>query len=108
MSTEPTRKSLVLYIDDDKDDIELLKEAFQSYPAIELLTFNDSYAFLRYLINDKASPRIPGLMLIDVNMPVLKGKELLTMLRSYEHLRNVMIVLYTTSTSMLINPSPKG
>jgi CheY-like chemotaxis protein len=97
MNSEPTTKSLVLYVDDDKDDIELVREAFERYPDIELLTFSESYAFLRYVINGKSSPRIPSLILIDINMPVLNGKELLTMLRSYPHLRNVMIVMYTTS-----------
>jgi CheY-like chemotaxis protein len=97
MNSEPTTKSLVLYVDDDKDDIELLRDAFERYPDIELLTFSESYAFLRYVINGKSSTRIPSLILIDINMPVLNGKELLTMLRSYPHLRNVMIVMYTTS-----------
>jgi len=98
MNNEPTTKSLVLYVDDDKDDIELVREAFEPYPNIELVTFSESYAFLHYLIKDKTSPRIPSLMLIDINMPILNGKELLTMLKSYEHLRNVMTVLYTTSS----------
>jgi CheY-like chemotaxis protein len=98
MNSEPTAKSLVIYVDDDKDDIEIVREAFERYRSIELLTYSESYAFLRYLINDKSSPRIPSLILIDINMPVLNGKELLTMLRSYPRLRNVMIVMYTTSS----------
>ena len=97
MNTEPTTKSLVLYVDDDKDDIEVVREAFEPYQNIDLVTFSESYAFLHYLIKDKTSPRIPSLVLIDINMPVLNGKELLTMLRSYERLKNVLIVLYTTS-----------
>jgi CheY-like chemotaxis protein len=98
MNTESTTKNLVLYVDDDKDDIEIVREAFEPYQNIDLVTFSESYAFLHYLFMDKTSPRIPSLMLIDINMPVLSGKELLTMLRSYEHLKNVMTVLYTTSS----------
>jgi CheY-like chemotaxis protein len=98
MSSEQTSKSLVLYVDDDEDDIELVREAFERYPNIELLTFKESYAFLRYLVTDKSSPRIPSLVLIDINMPVLNGKELLTMLKSYPYLRNVTTVIYTTSS----------
>ena len=97
MNSQPTTKSLVLYVDDDKDDIEVVREAFEPYQNIELVTFSESYAFLHYLIKDKTSSRIPSLMLIDINMPVLSGKELLTMLRSYDHLKNVITVLYTTS-----------
>lgn len=91
-------KPFVLYVDDDEEDISLVREAFENYPKIELFTFTDSYKFLKYIIECKPFHRTPSLILIDVNMPLINGKELLTMLRSYEELRHVKIVLYTTST----------
>jgi CheY-like chemotaxis protein len=83
-------------VDDDKDDIELMEEAFKNYTQVELLTFTESYALLNYINETKLSPLIPSLILMDVNMP-LDGNELLSLLRSYEHLKNVLMVLYTTS-----------
>ena len=97
MFREPASKSVVLYVDDDADDILLVKESLERYPNIELISFTDSHAFLKYIIDSKPFQRLPSLILIDINMPQLNGRELLAMLRSYEQLRKVSIVLYSTS-----------
>jgi CheY-like chemotaxis protein len=97
MLTKPAAGGLVIYVDDDRDDIELMEEAFRNYPQVELLTFTESHALLNYINETKLSPLIPSLILMDVNMPLLNGNELLSLLRNYEHLKDVDMVLYTTS-----------
>ena len=43
-------KSLVLYADDDTDDLELVSEAFEKYASvIDLVTFSDGTSLLHYL-----------------------------------------------------------
>ena len=45
-------KSLVLYAEDDPDDIELVTEAFRQYVQnVELLTFADGVALLHFVEN---------------------------------------------------------
>jgi CheY-like chemotaxis protein len=90
-------KKLVFYVDDDHDDILLLEDVFKTYSHIELVCFTDSYKFLKYVIDSKPFRRPPSLILIDINMPVINGRELLTMLRSYDQLKETKMVLYTTS-----------
>ena len=90
-------RKLVFYVDDDHDDILVIEEAFKTYSHIELICFTDSYKFLKYVIDSKPFRRLPSLILIDINMPVLNGRELLTMLRSYDQLKETKMVLYTTS-----------
>lgn len=97
MSAETNSKSLVLYVDDDSDDLLLVREAFERHSDIELVTFSDSYAFLKYIIKNKPFRRLPILILIDINMPLLNGRELLVLLRSYEGLKEVPMILYSTS-----------
>ena len=97
MYPDMSLKKLVFYVDDDYDDILVIEEVFQSYPHIELISFTDSYKFLKHIIDSKPFRRLPSLILIDINMPVLNGRELLTMLRSYEQLKEARMVLYTTS-----------
>ena len=42
-------KGLVLYADDDPDDIDLVSEAFSEYAQnVELVTFSDGIELLRY------------------------------------------------------------
>jgi CheY-like chemotaxis protein len=95
--TNTLPKPFVLYVDDDEDDILLLKEVFKNYPGIELIAFTESWTFLKYIVDSKPFKHLPSLILIDINMPVLNGRELLTMLRSYDELKKVKMVLYTTS-----------
>ena len=90
-------KKLVFYVDDDHDDILLLEDVFKTYAHIELVCFTDSYKFLKYVIDSKPFRIPPSLILIDINMPVINGRELLTMLRSYDQLKETKMVLYTTS-----------
>lgn len=90
--------SVVLYVDDDKDDLQLTEEAFGRYPGVELITFSDSYKFLKYIIDHKSSGFLPALIMIDINMPLLNGRELLTILRSYKEYKAVPMALYTTSS----------
>jgi CheY-like chemotaxis protein len=99
MNGQTLAKHLVMYVDDDRDDIHLMQEALERYPNVELISFTDSCKFLNYIIESKPFKRLPSLILIDINMPVLDGRNLLTMLRSYEELKKVKMVLYTTSSN---------
>jgi CheY-like chemotaxis protein len=92
-------KSLVLYADDDPDDIELVSEAFREYASnVELLTFTDGIELLNYVATHQALQPMPCLFIIDINMPKLNGKETLRRLRDMEGFAEVPAVLFSTST----------
>jgi CheY-like chemotaxis protein len=92
-------KSLVLYADDDPDDIELITEAFRNFSqTIDLVTFESGLELLAYI--DRLDPLhlTPCLVIIDINMPRLDGKQTLKMLRQYPGYEDVPVVLFSTST----------
>jgi len=92
-------KSLVLYADDDPDDIELVKEAFEEYSqSISLVSFDDGLELLSYVNRLKQFEPLPCLIILDINMPVKSGKEVLKEIRSMQHFEEVPIVLFSTST----------
>src|SRR5690348_147504 len=92
-------KTLVLYADDDPDDIELVSEAFSLYSRnVELLTFRDGVELLSYIQSIDAFQAVPCLFIIDINMPRLNGKETLKRLRRIQEFADVPAVLFTTST----------
>jgi CheY-like chemotaxis protein len=92
-------KSLVLYADDDPEDIELVCEAFQSYAQnVELLTFPDGIELLNFIETVDPLHVSPCLFILDINMPRLNGKETLRRLRRIENFADVPAVLFSTSS----------
>lgn len=92
-------KSLVLYADDDVDDRDLIKEAFDEFsPVVELVTFEEGGALLQYLQNLLPLQPKPCLVILDINMHGLDGKQTLLRLRGLKEHNEVPVVLFTTST----------
>lgn len=92
-------KSLILYADDDPDDIELVSEIFQDHSEhIALLTFPDGIKLLDYIQSLAPLEPKPCLIIIDINMPRLNGKDVLIAIRQTEEFEEVPAVLFTTST----------
>lgn len=92
-------KHIVLYADDDIDDIELVKEAFFKYSRdVEVITFEDGNSLLRYVSELSPLDAKPCLVILDYNMPLLNGKETLIRLRDIEGYESLPVVMFTTSS----------
>lgn len=92
-------KSLVLYADDDADDRELVREAFDEFSSIiELVTFEEGRTLLQYLEGLAPLQPKPCLIILDVNMHGMDGKQALHHLRAMDDYVGVPAVLFTTST----------
>ncbi len=92
----------VVVIDDDEADAELLRLAFhESGPAQpKLSVFNTGEAGLAYL--EKAAERRPRptlIVLLDLNMPGLDGRDVLKRLKASPGLAPFPVVVLTTSDS---------
>ncbi|MCS7091558.1 MAG: response regulator [Verrucomicrobiota bacterium] len=97
------RPIIILMADDDPDDRELTREAFhESRLANEFHTVEDGEALLDYLhrrgrfAHLNGTP-LPGLILLDLNMPRKDGREALRKIKSDPQLRRIPIVVLTTS-----------
>lgn len=93
----------ILYADDDEDDRLLVAEALaESRLRNELYCVEDGEQLLDYLrrrgrySDPSTSPR-PGLILLDLNMPRLDGREALAEIKRDSELRRIPIVVLTTS-----------
>jgi CheY-like chemotaxis protein len=97
-TTPPTQ--LVLYADDDVDDIRFVEESFsETTQNIELITAYNGLDLLKYLQSLKPLDPNPCLIILDVNMPLLNGKETLLKIREMDRFRSVPVVLFTTSST---------
>ena len=72
-TTPPTH--LVLYADDDADDIKFVEESFsETTQNIELITTYNGLDLVRYLEALNPLDPNPCLIILDVNMPLMNGK----------------------------------
>jgi CheY-like chemotaxis protein len=97
------RSITILLADDDADDRVLAKDALDESRVVNDLRFvEDGEQLLDYLhrrgkfSNPETSPR-PGLILLDLNMPRKDGREALREIKSDASLRQIPIVVLTTS-----------
>ena len=93
----------ILMADDDPDDRQLTKEAFEEAKLANDLRFvEDGVELLDYLhrrgkyADPATSPR-PGIILLDLNMPRKDGREALAEIKQDARLRAIRVVVLTTS-----------
>ncbi len=85
----------ILIADDDPEDRLLIKDALQeSHLLNELVFVNDGEELMAYL---RSTPVLPGIILLDLNMPRMDGREALKEIKSHPHLKQIPVVVLTTS-----------
>lgn len=96
---------VVLYVEDDEDDRLLAEEALeQSSADLDVRFVCDGAEALDYLYRrDKyssrgAAPR-PSLIVLDLNMPKVDGREVLRQLKLHPQLWRIPVIILTTSTA---------
>ena len=97
--TKPTPKNIVLYADDDSDDLDLVQDSFSLYSKnVEVVTAKDGSQALSYLQQLNHEDPAPCLIILDINMPVINGKEVLKKIREMTRFVSIPVVLFTTSS----------
>ena len=97
------RPMTILYADDDADDRMLTADAMRdSGLAHRLEVVDDGSQLLAYLrrqgrwADPEHSPR-PGIILLDLNMPGIDGRQALTAIKADPQLATIPVVVLTTS-----------
>jgi chemotaxis family two-component system response regulator Rcp1 len=92
----------VLLVEDSPGDVRLTKEVFrESNMAIHLHVASDgleAMAFLRHEDGYAHAPR-PDIILLDLNLPKMDGREVLAAIKEDVGLKMIPIVILTTSAS---------
>lgn len=104
-STAKRRNITILMADDDDDDRMFAREALNENRLANDLHFvgdgEELMDFLRHegdYADPSRSPR-PGLILLDLNMPNMDGREALEAIKAEPGLRQIPVVVLTTSTA---------
>ena len=97
-----TRNLRILLVEDNPDDAELTRRAFNMAGVeVELNRVENGEECLRYLRHEGnyAEASDPDLILLDLNMPIMGGREVLTAIGDDEQLRHYPVVVLTTSAA---------
>jgi CheY-like chemotaxis protein len=100
MTLQPERQVEILLVEDDPGDVLMTREAFADYKLRNKLHVVDdgaeAMAFLRQEGRYADRPR-PDLVLLDLNLPRMDGREVLEAIKSDPELASIPVVVLTTS-----------
>jgi CheY-like chemotaxis protein len=85
----------LLYIDDDPEDKEFFQEAVRQLdPSIQCYTAKDGLEGMTAL--EEMMVR-PDYIFVDMNMPVMNGRQFLLEIKQKIRVRSIPVVIYTTT-----------
>jgi CheY-like chemotaxis protein len=99
MNTQPME---ILLVEDNEDDIVLEQEALAEAKLVNIMyVVRDGEEAIAYLKRQGQyrDAKVPGLILLDINMPKKNGFEVLQEIKADASIRHIPVVMLTTSDS---------
>ena len=97
-----THYHTILCIDDDPDDVDMLGDALRSSdPQSVLITAHNGAVGLEQLQALKQASTLPCLIVLDINMPVMDGRQTFMAIRQEKAFDSIPIIVFSTSVSPL-------
>jgi len=92
--------SAILCVDDDEDDLFLIKEIIESQGhLLEIKQAGNGWDALTYLQSSLQKGELPCLIITDMNMPRMDGKQTINKIKEDGQLAKIPIVVFTTSSN---------
>jgi CheY-like chemotaxis protein len=86
---------MVIYIDDDPDDIDFVVEALKEIDnTIDCQVFTKAREAIQFLSDIN---QIPDFIFLDINMPEMGGKQCLLKIKEEEKLKDIPVVMCSTT-----------
>ena len=81
----------VVYLDDDEEDRSIMQDVFSELPGLELITVSNETALNQQIAQERVAVAI-----IDINLPVRNGIEILAGLRANSCTDSLPIIMFST------------
>ncbi|MBK6326854.1 MAG: response regulator [Chloroflexi bacterium] len=99
MRTQQMQPISILLIEDNPGDVRLTQEALKEGKILNQITVvEDGVEAMGYL-RKKDNQNRPDLIMLDLNLPRMNGREVLAAIKADETLRRIPVVVLTTSDS---------
>ena len=92
----PVKPISILLVEDDPGDVVLVREAFEHNKVRNELRVASDGVYALEVLRDQSIP-LPDLILLDLNLPRMDGRELLSEIRANPRLTRIPVVVLTTS-----------
>ena len=93
------RRSSILLVEDNEGDVGLVREALEEHGVEgELTVIGDGSTAAAFIANLDSQPgRCPDLVILDLNLPRLPGREVLKAIRQSQKCKEVQVVILSSS-----------
>ena len=98
MTETEVKKLNILYAEDDLDEFESLQDAIGQLTDKYELTHARNGTEVLSLLQEKFADSRPCLIVLDLNMPLMDGKEVLVWLKQHEQFKDLPVMIFTTSS----------
>ena len=94
------QRAVVLLVEDNPADVIMIREAFeQSLTPIQLYVVSNGEQAIKFVRRTDTDALRPSLILLDLNLPIRNGLDVLAELKSDTEFLSIPIVVLTTSQS---------
>src|SRR5437868_3400163 len=97
------RSAAILLVEDDPNDVLLVKMAFQkSLPGVRVMVVTNGHEAVQYLKHegayaDRNAHPFPEFVLLDLKMPLMSGFELLRWIRAQPVIKRLPVIVFSSS-----------
>lgn len=94
------KKNQILLVEDNEGDIVLTSEALEECGCeAELQVARNGKEAINLLFDQKDDSLLPDLILLDINLPLLNGHEVLIKIKENEKTKHIPVTILTTSSA---------
>jgi len=86
----------ILLVDDDADDRQIFEELLHEIDDETTVENAENGLEMVAMLNNRPDDDLPGLIILDQNMPRMTGKESLVFLKAHPRFRNIPTIVYST------------
>jgi CheY-like chemotaxis protein len=102
MNNQKSNLAHILLVEDNEGDILLTLEAFEECKVkTEISVVKNGQEALDFLFQsgEYTNVKKPGLILLDINIPIFNGHEVLERIKSDSNLKKIPVIMLTTSSN---------